>query len=196
MSGDHVLRRGLRRHIVNIVTVADGAKYMVDVGFGGDGAIKPIPLVDGLVTRNIGRQELRLEYGNIPQQSDKSQRLWIYQYRNDPALPWNSFYCFPELEFFEEDFRIMNHFTSTHPDSFQKHIPLVIKFLRRGREIYGKVMLVTDQVKQNLGGKTSVVKVCRTEDERVDALKEYLGITITDEEREGIRAWETELPRE
>lgn len=32
-------------HIVNLVTLPDGTKWMTDVGFGGDGATKPMPLV-------------------------------------------------------------------------------------------------------------------------------------------------------
>lgn len=98
----------------------------------------------------------------------------------------------------------MNYFTSSHPDeSFQTKTVLVVKFLRRDGEgeggnggetgIYGKVMLVNGDVKRNLGGKTSLVKTCVTEEERVEALKEYFGITLTDDERESIRGTKTEL---
>lgn len=79
---------------------------------------------------------------------------------------------------------------------------LVIKFLRRsgdgdgdggGGEIYGKVMMVDGVVKRNLGGKTEVVRVCESEEERVGALGEYFGITLTEDEKEGIRGRELEL---
>ncbi|KAH9237290.1 hypothetical protein K456DRAFT_1334957 [Colletotrichum gloeosporioides 23] len=43
--------RLLRGHIVNIVTFADGSKYHSDVAFGGDGATKPMPLIE---VRSLG----------------------------------------------------------------------------------------------------------------------------------------------
>ena len=168
---------------------------MVDVSFGGDGAIKPIPLLEDHITRNIGTQELRLVHDSIPQHIDKGHKVWIYQYRNQSDMPWNSFFCFPELEFTLADYQVMNHFTSTSPDSFQTYTVLVVKFLREGNEIVGKVMLVNGDVKRNMGGKTSLVKTCKTEEERVEALREYFGIDLTQEESEGIRGTVTELNR-
>jgi len=45
----------LRRvHIANLVTLSDGTKWMIDVGFGGDGVTKLLPLVPVQITRNIG----------------------------------------------------------------------------------------------------------------------------------------------
>ena len=183
-------------HIVNIVTLSDGSKYMVDVSFGGDGAIRPLPLISGQVTRNIGTQELRLVYDNIPGQTtapSESQKLWIYQYRNSAEKPWNSFYCFPEMEFLHQDFVAFNYYTSTSPASFQTFQMLVVKFLRQEDEIWGKLMLVDAVIKRNTGGKTEVVKICSTENERVEALREWFGIVLTEEQIGGIKGWNTEL---
>ena len=73
-------------------------------------------------------------------------------------------------------------------------------FLRRlskdaagGSEIYGKRMLVNGVVKENLGGKTKVVQECQTEAERVEALKTWFGIRLSEEEINSIRGWHTEL---
>lgn len=185
-------------HIVNIVTLSDGSKYMVDVSFGGDGAIHPLPLISGHITPNIGTQELRLIHDNIPDQTtapSDAQKLWIYQYRNAPEKSWNSFYCFPEMEFLHRDFVAFNYYTSTNPESFQTFQMLVVKFLRRENHIWGKLMLVDNIIKQNKGGRTEVVKVCETEDERVEALGEWFGIELTEEQRKGIQGWRTELKR-
>jgi arylamine N-acetyltransferase len=184
-----------RVHVVNIVTLDDGVKYMVDVGFGGDGATKPLPLVHGHISTNLGSQEVRIAYDNIPGQMPDGQKLWVYQYRNGPSLPWNSFYCFPELEFLAADFEVMNYFTSTSPDSFQPITILAVRFLRRDQKIYGKVMLVDGQVKENTGGKTRVRRLCSTEQERVEALEKDFGIILTPEEISGIRGTVTELIR-
>lgn len=45
---------------------------MIDVGLGGDGATKPVPLVSGQVTRNTSTQDVRLVQDFIPQQVDRS----------------------------------------------------------------------------------------------------------------------------
>lgn len=90
---------------------------------------------------------------------------------------------------------------SRSPLSFQTTTVLVVKFLRRKVEgagedkedIYGKVMLIDGEVKLNRGGRTVVVKVCRTEEERVAALEEYFGIVLVEREMSGIRGWKTEL---
>lgn len=50
----------------------------------------------------------------------------------------------------------------------------------------GKRMLVNGVVKENLGGRPEVVKVCETEGERVQTLGELFGITLDKEEREGV----------
>ncbi|MCJ1310208.1 N-terminal acetyltransferase [Agyrium rufum] len=182
-------------HIVNIVTLPDGSKYHVDVGFGGDGATKPLPLVDAVVTRNIGTQDLRLAHESIPQFSGRpDEKFWIYQYRNGPDLPWNSFYCFTEHEHLQKDFEMGSFWVSQHPESFQRQSILVIKFLRREQGgIYGKRMLVDTLVKENLGGKTAVIETLATEEERIAALKRHFGITLTEEQREGIRGFRTEI---
>ncbi|OJJ46452.1 hypothetical protein ASPZODRAFT_25560 [Penicilliopsis zonata CBS 506.65] len=158
-------------HVVNIVSLPCG-RYVVDSGFGGDGPIAPLPLTPGVVTANIGTQEIRLAHDYLPGQisQTESQKNWIYQYRNSTEQEWNSFYAFTETEFQRADFEVMNFFTSQSPDSFQRFTVLVVRFLRRGQEIYGKRMLVNGDVKENLGGKTQLVRRCQSEEERVASL--------------------------
>ncbi len=188
--------RQARVHIVNIVTLESGEKWMLDVAFGGDGPTKPLPLISEHVTRNLGTQEVRLIYGTIPQQLEQTQKLWIYQYRNGEGKDWNSFYAFPELEFLHADFEIMNFFTSQSTRSFQTSTVLIIRFLRGETEeegIVGKHMLVNGEVKRNDGGKTRLVLNCTTEEERIEAFKEQFDIRLTDEEVNGIKGRNEEL---
>ena len=171
---------------------------MVDVAFGGDGATKPLPLISGHVEQNLGPQEIRLLYSTISHQIDQSKKLWIYQYRNGKDKEWNSFYAFPDIEFLPQDFEIMNYFTSTSQGwNFQTRTVLIVRFLRgkdaEAEKIVGKVMLVNGEVKRNMGGKTEVVQVCQTEEERVRALEEYFAITLTEEEKDGVRGRNVEL---
>jgi arylamine N-acetyltransferase len=188
--------------MVNIVTLPSGDKYVLDVGFGGDGATKPMPLVAGNVVHNMGTQDIRFIRDHIPQQTHRTEdtKLWIYQYRNAPDKDWSSFYAFAEFEFMQADFRVMNWFTGSSEESQQRWNALVIKFLRRRveggegeEEVYGKRMLVNGDVKENVGGKTRIVQQCKTEAERVGALKRWFGITLTEEERKAIVGHSTEL---
>ena len=174
---------------------------MVDVAFGGDGMTEPMLLEEGSTIRNMGTQDARLVRDFIPGQTELSpeRKRWMYQYRNSIDVPWNTFYVFSDaVEWLPADFDVINVFTgSSH--SHQTSNVLVIKFLRRdkesggGEEIYGKRMLVNAVVKENLGGKTKVVAECRTEEERVKALEDWFGITLTEEERKAIQGYHTEL---
>ena len=179
------------------------------MAFGGDGASKPLPLIEDHITPNIGTQEIRLVRDFIPGQtrrpsSSAADNLWIYQYRNGADKDWNAFYAFSDqVEFLPQDFGIMNWHTAHDPTSFQTFTVLVVKFLRRPKagvpgdaEIFGKRMMVDGVVKENLGGRTEVVRVCRYEGERVEALREWFGIELMGEERQGIRGWRTELKGE
>lgn len=176
---------------------------MMDVGFGGDGAMKPIPLISGHVVSNLGPQEVRLIHDHIPQQINKLEhtKLWIYQYRNGRDREWNSFYAFPDFEFLEVDFKILNWYTGSSPESFQTYNMLIVKFLRRkvgdsdgdGEGIYGKRMLVNGTVKENLGGKTQVIQECKTEGERIEALRKWFGMVFTEDEISSIVGHSTEL---
>ena len=104
------------------------------------------------------------------------------------------------IEFLPADFRVMNSYTGSDPESFQTFTVLIVKFLRRtregeseGSEIYGKRMLVNDTVKENLGGKTNVVEKFRNEEDRIAGLERWFGIRLTNDEVKGISGWKTEL---
>ncbi|KAJ5278295.1 hypothetical protein N7524_004448 [Penicillium chrysogenum] len=182
-------------HLVNIVQLPSGKQYHVDAAFGGDGPTSPLQLTSGYTVKNLGTQEIRLVYGNMPKQSRPEQKLWIYQYRNGPEKEWNSFYCFSELEFFQDDFEVMNRFTSW--EAFQKGNVWVVKFIRGGDtnglpmkdgefvneiedgvSIVGKIMFVNNVVKLNMGGKTRVIDSFQNEEDRLRGLKKWFSIVI------------------
>lgn len=184
-------------HIVLIVEFPSGEKYTCDAAFGGDGPTVPMPLLDGVVTHNLGTQEIRLVQERIP--GSRKHKFWVYQYRNSPQKPWNSFYAFNETEFLDIDFRAVNYWTSQAP-TFQKTTVIIVKFLlgeadadTGDYEVIGKIMLVNGTVKRNMGGKTEMLQTCETEPERVQALQKWFGISLTEEEVTGIKDTVTEL---
>ena len=186
---------------MNIVIFPDGSRYHADVAFGGDGATKPMPLVQDQKQTNLGTQEIRLIRDWIPAQVHHTEesKNWIYQYRNGPSLEWNSFYAFVEHEFTPNDWEVVNYFASTNPEhSWHPTTLLCIKFLRKddgnGQQIiYGKRMMVNEVVKENLGGKTHIVQACQSEAERIQALEKWFGLTLTEEEVAGIKGYTSEL---
>ncbi|OQE18701.1 hypothetical protein PENSTE_c017G08787 [Penicillium steckii] len=183
-------------HIVNILQLPNGQEYHLDVAFGGDGATRPLPLISGQIFSNLGSQEIRLIHGNMSKQTRSEQKVWIYQYRNSKEKEWNSFYSFVEVEFFQEDFEVINRFTSW--DARQKGNFWVVGFIRNGEtfglpllegedtnnlvteDVYviGKIMFVNDVVKLNMGGRTRVIDSFNTEDERLAGLKKYFSISL------------------
>ncbi|CAG8109101.1 unnamed protein product [Penicillium salamii] len=173
-------------HAVNIVTLEDGAKYLVDVGYGGDGPTVPLPLTADVVTPNIGTQELRLLYGSMPGIADNQRDIWTYQFRNGPDQPWKSGYAFHELEFFQQDFEVMNFFTSQSPSCFLTARLLVIRFLSNEKGVYGKMILDQEKLKENLGGKSVLISTFQNEEERVGALRDRFDIHLTDVEAKAI----------
>ncbi|KAL2837299.1 hypothetical protein BJY01DRAFT_46681 [Aspergillus pseudoustus] len=182
-------------HIVTIVQLPSGHQYHVDVAFGGDGPTRPLRLVSGEPVHNLGTQEVQLVYGDIPKQTRAEQKLWVYQYRNGPAREWNSFYAFAELEFFQDDFEVMNRYTSW--EARDRGNFWVVKFIRGGETeglplldgesvfaddtsavpITGKLMYVNGVVKLNMGGKTRVLDSFQTEEEKFCGLKRWFGMT-------------------
>ena len=197
-EGFGLICSGCRSHMINIVTLLDGRKYMIDVGFGGNGPVRPLLLdssqtLEGGTVQGISPAEMRLVHENIPENEDRNQRLWSYQHRKDPQAEWVSKYCFTELEFLPADYEIMNFWTSQSPKTLFKQQVLAVKMLMEHGELVGTVMLVDAEVKKRVRGQTEYVMTCRTESERVQALEELFGIRLEGDERRGIRGMFTAL---
>lgn len=201
-----------RTHINDIIQLQDGTKYSADVAFGGDGPTAPLPMNnEATVHDNLGSQQVRLVHGHINRQQRSEPRLWMYQYRNGLDRDWASFYSFAELEFFQEDFAVQNWWACAH--TLHRWTVLAVRFLREGEPlefadggdgdaaedaggdvgIAGKVMLVNDVVKVNLGGKTQVACRLGSETERVPALKTYFNMQLLEDKVNAIRGWDMEL---
>ncbi len=179
--------------MVNIVTLAEGSKYMLDVGFGADGPTRPLPLLERTRFPGIAPQELRLVKENIPANTDPSQRLWVYQTRHTPSDSWSPKYCFSEVEFLPQDYAMMNFYTSQCKFCWFTYKIAVVKMIREGDKIIGTVILNGDVVKRRIRGETEELKHCVTERQRVEALERWFGIALTAEERRGIKGMVTDL---
>ena len=181
--------------MANIVTIED-KKYMLDIGFGANGPTQPMLLEHGYEVDGIEPSRIRLIYDHIPDTTNKApdQRLWIFQCMSAPTERWKNLYSFTELEFLPQDYEIMNYWTSHSRKTFFTFKVVAVKYLLDDSgELVGTMTMVGGEVKRVIEGKSEVLMECKTEDERVQALKEVFGIGLIDEERRGIKGLVTEL---
>lgn len=186
-------------HCVNVVTLSDGSRYHIDVGFGGDGPTRPVPIGDEQPLQNLGAQEVRVIRDRLPGTSPLEKHYWwVYQYRNGSDRPWLSYYAFPELEFLQVDLDHQNFWIINSMQSPQPTHIIMTKFIR-GQDaagkpvILGKRTLFDQTVKENMGGKTKVIAQLETESERVQAFKDLFDLELNNEEVQAIRGWRTEI---
>lgn len=166
----------------------------MDVGFGAGNPTHPLPLEES-TWKSLAHGEVRLVKDSLPHSSDKSNRFWIFEKRYTPDDIWRANYCFAEEEFFLEDFNVMNFNVSRNPASwFTQYIVCSKMLLTEDQsDIEGQLTLAKTQVKRRIRGRTEVVQVLKSEEERVDALARWFGIRLQDEEIRGIRGLCSEL---
>jgi N-hydroxyarylamine O-acetyltransferase len=92
-----------RTHMVLAVRVG-GRGLLADVGFGGDGPLRPVPL-DGEVSAQ-GSESYRV----VPEGAVRALQI-------SRGGAWQDLYAFAPQETLPIDFEVANHFTSTWPES-------------------------------------------------------------------------------
>ena len=183
-------------HMVNIVTLTNGERYLIDAGFGNNGPACPLLLEDGHEAQSIPPTSLRLVREKIPATTNPNDQLWTYQQRISPGSDWEPMYSFTETEFLPRDYEMMNFWTSQSRKSlFTYRIMCVKKIIdEKSHELVGTLILTGAEVKRRVGEKTEHLKVCKTEWERVAVLQNMFDVRLTEEEREGIMGMVTQLP--
>lgn len=181
-------------HMVNIVKIG-AKKYHVDVGFGGNGPVVPMPLDRSeVVKEHIKPAATRLRWDNIPGNTDPDQRLWLYEHRQDEDSEWTLMYVFTELEFLPSDYAVMNYFTSTNKHIFfTRTIMLVKKILDDTGELAGELIMSDKDLKWRIHGKKEKQIEFKSEKDRLDALEQHLGIRFGEVERVGIQGLPSEI---
>ncbi|CAD0084566.1 unnamed protein product [Aureobasidium vineae] len=182
-------------HMLNLVRFGE-EWYVVDVGMGAMGPNMPYPLVDGFSTTSIAPREIRLQHRAISEScgGDAAPKLWCYDVCYDPSHgddnKWIPTYCFTTAEFLPQDYEVMSWFTSTHGNSFFTRYVTTTKMIndKETEKIVGSVTLFVDTIREQRGSERKVIKECKTEEERIGALKEIYGIELNEEERNGISA--------
>ncbi|KAK7947823.1 uncharacterized protein PG986_008709 [Apiospora aurea] len=183
-------------HMLNLVRL-DDEWYVLDVGMGSMGPNLPLPLRDGFETTSIAPRRVRLQRRPIAESYASAAlgpNMWCYDVCNGPAEGgenmWTPVYCFTETEFLPQDYEVMSWFTSTNPRSFfTRYVTCTLMVQDEEREaLVGNLTLFVDTVKETIGADRKVVKKCKTEEDRVQALADIFDVHLTDEEKAGIPA--------
>lgn len=164
-------------------------RCQVDVGFGPECPTRPLPLEEDKPVAYIAPAEMRLIKDSIPEFTDKSQKVWIYQTRHTPSSDWRPAYCFSEIEFLPQDFGVMNFYTSQSRTSWftQKVVCVRIILDANEEKIEGQLILAGNQVKRRIRGESEVLQTLKTENDRVNALATWFGLHFQEEEVQGIQ---------
>ncbi|KAF8590406.1 cysteine proteinase [Ramaria rubella] len=178
--------------------------YLVDVGFGGTGIVRPMLLETGrIVPGPAPPEEHRLIRGTHPESSlceDESSRLWVLQYRCGSHQPWSHLYIFDERETYPSDWVAYSQWLCAHPVAlFKQNVLCVRHFIdthdNDGLGVrLGRLVLIGTRVQRRVGEETHTVREISTEIERLQILKEDFGITIEHDDIQNITGTSAALP--
>jgi N-hydroxyarylamine O-acetyltransferase len=119
-----------RTHMLLEVDVA-GQLWLADVGFGGTGPLRPLPMAAGRVA----------EHGRWAHRLSEDAGTWLLQLRRPDG--WFDLYAFTREPQYPVDFEVANHYTATYPDSFFRHQVLAQRLTPEERfTLYGHDLTV------------------------------------------------------
>jgi arylamine N-acetyltransferase len=193
-------RYGGITHCLNVVTIG-GKSYAVDVGFGARTPTVPMELLDGKFFWRSDSGQMRLRHDTIPQYLSK-QKVWIYEFRSNDSGEWIPQWCFIDHEVLPDDIRVMNMSPARSPSSFFTFKVVAVQFTSEnedcsemetrdlknaGCDIDGSVFIDGNVMKYRKAGVVKMEKTFESDDERLEALRNYFGIELTEENRRAIR---------
>ncbi|KAL4801088.1 hypothetical protein BDV19DRAFT_384104 [Aspergillus venezuelensis] len=185
-------------HMVLIVRIGP-RKYMVDIGFGRNTPTSPLQLQleVHIAVCLLAPMEMSLVKEPLSKAVDETQRFWVYKAHNwnDSDSPWIPQYCFSEVEFLPEDFAMINFFTSQSRTLFftQQLVCTRLILGEGGIRPVGVYVLFGNEVKKVVGDVSEVLVRFMKEQDRVDALKMFFGMSFLPHEVEGVRGLSSEI---
>jgi len=152
-----------RTHMV-LRVAAEGTSWLADVGFGGDGPLRPVPL---------GGREADEPAAETYRVVEESHRIQVLQRRWSGQ--WSDLYAFCLEPAYPVDYLVANHFTSTYPTSvFLKRLT-VQKFEGERRHILRNQTYIV-----RTGAEESVQELGR--DEVPQLIRSVFGLPVPDHE--------------
>lgn len=155
-------------HALLVVTI-EGEQWLADVGFGWQGPLEPVPLRDGARVEQSG-----WTFG-IGVEGEG-----IHVLRSLRPEGWSDLYAFSPQTLYPGDFTVMNHYSSSHPQS--RFLGQVVA-QRPGPDV--RRALVRDTLSTVRTDGVTEERVV-TAGELIATLASEFGIELDDEERAGL----------
>ncbi|KAJ6611707.1 hypothetical protein B0H10DRAFT_1809026, partial [Mycena sp. CBHHK59/15] len=174
--------------------------YVVDVGWGAAGLVRPILLSDSpsnVIPGACPPEEHRLTRRPHPSSSIEAPPTdWRLEMRCGTHQPdWRVVFAFSEAGFYPADFNVCMYLGAQRPaagplwgNPFIAEVLCVRHFLVDTEKGHiGRYVLARDRVKRQVGETSEVMRILKTEYERAAALREIFGVEIYDEDVKYIR---------
>ncbi|KAF9155812.1 N-terminal acetyltransferase [Linnemannia schmuckeri] len=187
------LNYSAKTHRVSIVRFLDEAtgsdtKYLFDIGFGNSSQL-PIQLKEGATIEfkgHIRRMSTRTHNQAQPEILGNSPFvMWCFEEYLPAEDTWVPCYVFTEQQFYENDCQVANFYTCYSPASVFFKAFWCIRSTLEG-DYY--LLLEKRLIIKNAKGLVKQIDFLKEQD-RLDALKEYFDIVLTDEELKHHDSW-------
>jgi hypothetical protein len=173
----------------------------------------PLPLKDGAVKAQIAFAECRLMYKVLAQNLDRGQRSWVYEFRDDAGSDWMPCYCFNENEFFPVDIEGLSCIPGTAQNTFTDKV-VAVRFITNNEslegpshdtrprltgeelidaEIIGSIAVVHNTLVWRQRGRQVVHVDLDSEGGRLEVLKKYFSIELSDQARIAVKGTAADL---
>jgi len=149
-----------RTHQTTLVTIEDQS-WVVDLGFGAEAPLVPIPLVYN--------EPISFENQTYKLINDE---VYGYILQNNPNGHWKNLYSFDLSPVFDIDIKLGNHYTSTHPDSFFTNDRIAALPIENGM-----ISLYHNKLKKVINGKEKIISL-KDDSSYLAVLEKECGIEI------------------
>lgn len=167
-------------------------------------------MIPGVVTPGAGTEQFRLLQQPLRYQTNRSLPFWILQNKSTSEGSWLDLYAFsPHVELSQEDYEVLSYYTSTNENTIMTKIIICIRTIlsselskeeleqageKEGEvKAVGRMILVGRKFKKNIGDVAKESKILETEEQRVQVLKKYFNIELTEKEQVAIRGGASEI---
>ncbi|KAF9925756.1 hypothetical protein FBU30_004498 [Linnemannia zychae] len=186
----HFTSKGHRISIVRFLDEVNGTdtKYLFDIGFGNSTQI-PLELKAGAIVEFSGHKRRISTRTHIEETPDILGNppfiMWCLDEYLSEYDTWVPCYVFSEQQFYEIDCASSNYYTSLSPESVFFKSFWCIRSTLEGNFI---MIIQKSLIIKNAKGHIKKIKFHKEQD-HLDALKEYFGIELTEDELRNHDSW-------
>ncbi|KAJ1301812.1 hypothetical protein OPQ81_009040 [Rhizoctonia solani] len=182
-------------HAINLVLPIDSVLHLVDVGYGGLGALsmllRPLPLIDGQVVTSFSPpEEHRLIRSPRPANESTlvSEPGWCLQVRASAAEEWRTPHWFTLSEYTEADWEWMSFCISKLPTGPTYNTLMCIKLHELPSGRIARTSIAGGRAVRKIGTEKEVLERWEWEEDRIEAMARLCGVHLDMREAlEGVR---------